>query len=142
MWGNVIERSIMEKRQSYRWQKIGISITLLLSLALVSIRLASSGPNILGIFGFYILGWLIIVPLSVVCVFVRVLKRMRPQSFFYLFLGTANLGLSAAGIYFGIGHSTSNWIWLAAYIISGLLAFIMLAEPIYIPASKHKQKSV
>ena len=142
MSGNVIERSIMGKHQSNRWQKVGISLALLVSLVLVSIRLASFGPNILGIFGFYILAWLIIVPLSVACVIFRILKLLRSQSFFYIFLGVANVGLLVGGIYFGIGNSKSNWIWLAAYLICAALALIILAEPIYGPANNDKQKIV
>ena len=133
----------MGTHQSNRWQKVAISVALLLPLVLVTIRLASSGPNILGILGFYILGWLIIVPLSVACVIFRWLKLLRSQSFIYIFLGVANLGLFASGIYFGIGFSKSNWIWLAAYLICALLAVIIfLAEPLYGPANNDKQKIV
>lgn len=140
MSGNVIEPSIMQKHPSYWWQKASISLAICVSLVLVTIRLASFGPNIMGVLGFYILAWLIIVPLSMAAIVLRAFKRLRSQSFLYIFLGVANVGLFACGFYFGIGNSTSNWIWLAAYIICALLALIILAEPIYGPAIHSKQK--
>jgi hypothetical protein len=140
MSDNVIERLIMQKQQAYWWQKAGISLAIWLSLVLVMIRLASVGPNILGIFGFYILAWLIIVPLSIAAIILRILKRLRTDSFLYIFFGVADAGLSTAGIYFGIGNSKSNWIWLAAYLICALLALIILAEPIYGTVNNDKQK--
>ena len=130
----------MESRQSYRWQKIAISIALLISAALICIRMASFGPNIPGLFGFYSLGWLIIVPFTIAALVCRIFRVLKSDAFIYIFLGVANLGLSASGIYFGIGGSNSNWIWLGAYVICGLLALVILADPLFYLGHNSKQK--
>jgi hypothetical protein len=102
--------------------------------------MASFGPDIPGLFGFYALGWLIIVPLTIASLACRIFKILRSDAFIYVFLGVANLGLSASGIYFGIGGSNSNWIWLGAYLICGLLALVILVDPLFYSGhnSKHK----
>jgi hypothetical protein len=95
---SVIKIDTMKQDVSSKWPKLIWSMVIIAAFTIYAAKLSANGSNILGIFGFFFVGWGIFFIASIVVFMLRLCRFLQRWSFLYIFIATAALFLSVCGL--------------------------------------------
>jgi hypothetical protein len=105
-----------------------VSILLLAGCFFCLERISRSDDNILGIFGYLMIGWITLLPFGFVILALRILLRLSRDSFIYVFSGLYTFILGSTGIIFAWGNGNKFGVWVFIYFASLILGLLMFAD--------------
>jgi hypothetical protein len=87
-----------------------------------------NGSGVPGIFGWFLVYWMIILFLSAAIFVFRLFKSARRQSLSYICLGLGSFLMGVTGLFIGIGDIHRDMLWLCLYLATIVLGLIMLSD--------------
>jgi hypothetical protein len=108
-------------------------------MAILFIRLSMNGSGVLGVFGWFIVYWMVILFVSVITFLLRLFNVIRRQSLSYICLGLGSFLTGVIGLFIGIGDVHRDQFWLCLYLITIVLGLIMLSDTFIINLFSQKE---
>jgi hypothetical protein len=118
----------MKRGISSKWPKLIWSILIIAALTVYAAKLSVSGSSILGIFGFFFVGWGVVFLASIVLFSLRLFGLLVRWSFLYIFVAAAALFLSLCGLWLTKGYHSGYGFWVFLYFLTLALAILMLRD--------------
>jgi hypothetical protein len=118
----------IKAEQSVKWSNLIWSIVILFSLTLYFIKITWNGPHLPGLFGFFLVSWLVCLPAALIVLLLRLFRFVNREAFIYIFLGVSSFYLGICGLYFGVGNVTRDAIWVFLYTITTAISIFMLVD--------------
>jgi len=118
----------MKPGVSSKWPKLIWSIVIIAAFTIYAAKLSANGPNILGIFGFFLVGWGIAFIASVIVFLLRLFRVIQRRSFLYMFIASSALFLSVCGLWLTRGYHSGYGFWIFLYFLTLALAVLMLID--------------
>jgi hypothetical protein len=118
----------MELKVRRKWYYLFLSLMLLAVCFFGLQYISRSDDNILGIFGYLMIGWITLLPFAFVILALRIFRRLSKDSFIYVLSGLYTSGLGSAGIIFAWGNGNKFGHWIFIYFVSLILGLLMFAD--------------
>jgi hypothetical protein len=115
-------------RTSAKWWNLVWSVAILAALTIYFARIANQGSNVLGLFGFFFVCWVICLPGSVFIVLLRLFRVIGRAGFVYVFVGLSCFYLGNCGLFFGIGDIKRDVLWVALYWVTIVIGIFILVD--------------
>jgi hypothetical protein len=128
MLASVTKIDPMKQDVSSKWPKLIWSIVIITAFTIYAEKLSANGSSILGIFGFFLVGWVIVFLSSIVAFLLRLFGVLQRWSFFYIFIAVSALFLSVSGLWLTKGYHSGYDIWIFFYFLTLALAVLMLID--------------
>jgi hypothetical protein len=113
---------------SAKWWNLVWSVAILAALTTYFALVPNQGSDVLGLFGFFLVCWMICLPLSVFIILLRLFRLIGRAGFVYVFLGLSCLYLGNCGLFFGIGDIKRDALWVALYWVTVVIGIFILAD--------------
>lgn len=133
----------MEVKVRRKWRYLFVSILLLVACFFGLEFISRGNANVLGIFGYLIIGWITLLPFTFVMLALRILHRIARDSFIYVFSGLYTCTLGSTGIIFAWGNGNKFGAWVFVYFATLTLGLSMLSDSFVVDLfdfSKSKQR--
>jgi len=118
----------MRQDVSSKWPKLIWSIVIIAAFTIYANKLSAKGSSILGIFGFFFVGWGIAFIASIVVFLLRLFRVLHRWSFLYIFVASSALFLSVCGLWLSKGCQFGYGFWIFLYCLTLALAVLMLID--------------
>jgi hypothetical protein len=128
MLASVTKIDSMKQDVSSKWPKLIWSIVIIAAFTIYASKLSASGSSILGIFGFFFVGWGIAFIASIVVFLLRLFRVLNRCSFLYIFAAASSLFLSLCGLWLTKGYHSGYSFWVSLYFLTLALAVLMLID--------------
>jgi hypothetical protein len=138
--GNAIKKSIMST--SIKWWNLVWSVAILASLTTYFARIPNQGSDVLGLFGFFFVCWVVCLPVSLFIVLLRSFRVMGRSGFVYVFAGLSCFYLGNCGLFFGIGDIKRDALWVALYWVTIVIGIFILVDTFIIEIPGFPSKRV
>jgi hypothetical protein len=101
----------MKRGVSSKWPKLIWIIVIIAAFTIYADKSSASGSSILGIFGFFFVGWGIALIASIVVFLLRLFRILQRWSFFYIFVAVA------APFFFGFRPVADQWLSVRVWFL-------------------------
>jgi hypothetical protein len=128
MLASVTKIDSMKQDVSSKWPKLIWSIVIIAASAIYASKLSANGSNILGIFGFFFVGWGIAFIASILVFSLRLFRVLHRWSFLYIFIASSEFFLSVCGLWLSKGYQSGYGFWVFLYFLTLALGAIMLID--------------
>jgi glucan phosphoethanolaminetransferase (alkaline phosphatase superfamily) len=118
----------MNPDASSKWPKLIWSIVIIAAFTIYADKLSANSSNILGVFGFFFVGWGIALTASIVAFMLRLFRVLHRWSFLYIFVSAAALFLSVCGLWLTKGYYSGYIFWVFLYFLTLALSTLMLID--------------
>jgi hypothetical protein len=111
-----------------KWPNLVWSIVILFALTICSIGISRHGSYVPGLFGFFIVSWMVCLPAATIVLILRLLRIINRGMFPYVFSGVTCFYLGICGLFFGVEDLKRNELWVVLYGLTIALAIFILVD--------------